>query len=134
MGFHGVSAVMPFTQRPPLSQVISSATQLVNTVLPIVPGGMKEAIDLYAECYDSEGQKRVKVARVSLAQASATNEPSILINQSEPRLSDIVIYAMRYPNPTAEQMASILNALSIDRHVYDHDEMENVIQILFSYF
>lgn len=41
---------------------------------------------------------------------------------------------MRYPNPTAEQMASILNALSIDRHVYDHDEMENVIQILFSYF
>ena len=134
MGFHGVSAAMPFTQRPLLSQVISSATQLVNTVLPIVPGGMKEAIDLYAECYDSAGQKRVKVVRVSLAPASETNEPNILIDQSEPRLSDIVIYAMRYPNPTTEQMASILNALGIEKHVYDHDEMENVIQILFSYF
>lgn len=134
MGFHSASGAMPFTQRPPLSRVISSATQIVNTVLPVVPDGMKEAIDLYAECYDSYGLKRVKSVRVSLAQASEDTEPSVKIDSSEPRLSDIVIYAMKYPNPSTEQISKILKALGSTKHNYDHDEMLQIIEILFFYF
>lgn len=133
MGFISSVGKLPISERTAFGHILSSATQLVNTVLPSDPYGSVGGIELYAECYDSSGRKRMKFFPVGLAEDEGKYQDYSL--QSEhPRISDIIIYAMRYPEASEGTIRKFLGALDSAEHRYNWDEVTHVVYHLHNYF
>jgi hypothetical protein len=67
-GFWTTVGLMPIAERTSLANVLSSASQYVNTVLPIDPDSDTEnEITVYAKCYDSTGRKKERFYPVVLS-------------------------------------------------------------------
>lgn len=60
--------------------------QYADTVLPWVESGV---VNVYCKCFDSAGRQRIKVYPVQLI----NSDFELSYDTSEPRLSDIIIYA-----------------------------------------
>ena len=134
MGFITSLGFMPIEQRTPLSWILSSASQYVDTVLPIdskIEGG---AMAVYCKCTDSSGRTRMKFSDIPHKSFIGRNQyDEFSLNGEHPRLSDIVIYSMRYPQPNAIMYRVILDALDRVRHIYEFGELKHILSMLSTY-
>lgn len=88
---------------------------------------------VYAKCMDSSGRTRYKFSEVPPSKESEGKYLEFSLNGEHPRISDIVIYSMRYPEPNGLIYRIIIDALDNDNHEYKLDELRHVLNMLFQY-
>ena len=89
---------------------------------------------VYYKCFDSDGRTRMKFTEIPHQKFINRNQyDEFSLNGEHPRLSDIIIYSMRYPEPNAIMYRVILDALDRVRHHYKLNELKHVMYMLSTY-
>ena len=83
----------------------------MDTVLPLDANLTDGVMAVYAKCTESSGKTRYKFTEVPSSPVEKEKYFEMSLNGEHPRISDIVIYSMRYPKPNGLIYRIIVEAL-----------------------